>query len=238
MKFKTPEFICINCESIIPWGRQTKLFCSELCQEEAKYIRYHRKAIFEGKANLPDIKQAIDIKRISIVSGGYPLRERTIPQKVRKQVIIKSHGLCQSCGKLGTDIDHIQGSSNDLSNLQLLCILCHNEKTISNFRKVDPLDPKFGSIFLKNLDLDKRIKNRKPFKICDDFKKWESSFRGISNERKKLYYEWVYNFANERSISGISADQIAGKLNNLNVPTFSGLGKWDRKIVGEMLRVQ
>lgn len=41
--------------------------------------------------------------------------------------------MCQSCGRIGTEVDHITplwaGGSDDESNKQLLCDDCHNAKT-------------------------------------------------------------------------------------------------------------
>ncbi len=58
--------------------------------------------------------------------------------KLRKIVLKRDEYLCQSCLKVGvvtqgTHVDHIkpksQGGSNELNNLQTLCIEHHNNKT-------------------------------------------------------------------------------------------------------------
>ncbi|AYA64788.1 HNH endonuclease [Alteromonas sp. RKMC-009] len=58
--------------------------------------------------------------------------------KLRQQVIKRDAGLCQSCRRQnkytkGSHVDHIKakahGGSDSLSNLQLLCVACHNHKT-------------------------------------------------------------------------------------------------------------
>ena len=59
-----------------------------------------------------------------------------IPQSVRKYVLQRDNYQCQSCGKNKTEarlnIDHIiplaTGGSNDISNLQVLCSLCNQQK--------------------------------------------------------------------------------------------------------------
>ncbi|MGJ4748152.1 hypothetical protein ACQV5M_17465, partial [Leptospira sp. SA-E8] len=119
--FKILGFKCVNCDKDIPWERLYKIFCSELCQEEAKYVRYHRKVIAEGRDKDPDIAAAIEVKRISIISGGYSTKDRKVPESLRAQVFKLSKNRCAICGKLGREVDHIKGSSNDIENLQLLC---------------------------------------------------------------------------------------------------------------------
>ena len=58
--------------------------------------------------------------------------------KLRKNVLARGMNLCQHCKAQGkfakaTHVDHIkpksQGGSNALTNLQALCVTCHNHKT-------------------------------------------------------------------------------------------------------------
>lgn len=58
--------------------------------------------------------------------GGYSERLRQIPQEIRQAVFERNKGLCRKCGAKGIQIDHICGNSNDMDNLQLLCVKCHN----------------------------------------------------------------------------------------------------------------
>ena len=68
--------------------------------------------------------------------------------EVRKYVYQRDNYQCQSCGKpenfTQLSIDHIiplaLGGSNDISNLQTLCLSC-------NRRKKDHLDPRFRRYF-------------------------------------------------------------------------------------------
>lgn len=71
-----------------------------------------------------------------------------IPTEVRKYVHQRDNYQCQSCGKpensTQLSIDHIiplaLGGSNDISNLQTLCLSC-------NRRKKHHLDPRFRRYF-------------------------------------------------------------------------------------------
>lgn len=59
-----------------------------------------------------------------------------IPDSVREYVYQRNHHQCQSCGKTKSEtnltIDHIiplaLGGSNDISNLQTLCLSCNSKK--------------------------------------------------------------------------------------------------------------
>lgn len=71
-----------------------------------------------------------------------------IPYSVRKYVYQRDNYQCKSCGKTQQEIilnvDHIiplaLGGSNDLSNLQTLCVIC-------NTQKKHYLDPRFKRYF-------------------------------------------------------------------------------------------
>lgn len=72
----------------------------------------------------------------------------TIPYSVREYVYQRDNYQCKSCGKSQQEttlnIDHIiplaLGGSNDLSNLQTLCVTC-------NSKKKHYLDPRFKRYF-------------------------------------------------------------------------------------------
>ena len=67
---------------------------------------------------------------------------RGISQHIRKEVISEQNDKCNKCNKQLTEynvnIDHkigVQfGGTNDLDNLQALCVECHSEKTIKERR--------------------------------------------------------------------------------------------------------
>jgi hypothetical protein len=108
-----------------------KVYRSDLCNQVARWIRYFQKTNSDGRAQLADVHEALGIQLALIAGGGYSETERQLSPEVRDAVNTRDGGICQSCGAPGTDIDHIDGSSADLSNLQLLCRNCHNVKTQS-----------------------------------------------------------------------------------------------------------
>src|SRR5215210_7111741 len=126
----TFPFPCPNCDQPILEG---KLYCSEICSQEAHFVRYVRRCHQDGRDQQPDVREAIDIKLAMILSGGYPEQERRLTDSIRKAVIERDKGCCQKCGQPGDQIDHIRGNSDDMKNLQLLCRTCHNQKTKAGF---------------------------------------------------------------------------------------------------------
>jgi 5-methylcytosine-specific restriction protein A len=59
-------------------------------------------------------------------------------EEIRKQVLIRDNWQCKSCGRVCSEkweaqVDHILpkdgGGSDQLENLQVLCIRCHRKKT-------------------------------------------------------------------------------------------------------------
>ncbi len=139
------DFPCLNCDQPMTLSSQIKLYCSDLCRDEAKFVRYFRACRSDGRINQPDVKDALLIRMAHILNGGYKESERRLRPSERRPVIERDEGLCQKCGQPGTDIDHIDGSSNELKNLQLLCKLCHNEKTKSKFVPLPPEDEEGGA---------------------------------------------------------------------------------------------
>jgi 5-methylcytosine-specific restriction protein A len=52
---------------------------------------------------------------------------------LRRIVLARDGGVCQTCGEVGTIVDHIHpkslGGSDELDNLALICARCHRRKT-------------------------------------------------------------------------------------------------------------
>jgi 5-methylcytosine-specific restriction enzyme A len=69
----------------------------------------------------------------------------SIPPEVRKYILDRDRHQCSSCGATTKlQIDHIillaKGGTNDLSNFQILCASCNQQKS-------DRLDPRFRRHF-------------------------------------------------------------------------------------------
>lgn len=237
LTFSPPQFPCTNCGQPIHPSRVVKLFCADLCKNEADYVRYHRRCILDGRVDQPDIQFALRTKRAFILSGGYSSKERHLPNKIRDLVLQRNKGLCQVCGKAGTEIDHINGSNDELSNLQLLCQKCHNEKTALSLKPLDKNDPQYDKNVRKAEELNVRVHAIDPLQECDDQDQWPNTYRTILNQRKQEYYQAVGMALLPLVEQSLSARKIAVLLNGQNIVTFSGNGKWEHKAVSKIMKI-
>jgi 5-methylcytosine-specific restriction endonuclease McrA len=142
---------CANCALPIDLPIARSIYCSELCNQVARAVRYIRNRERDGRIDQPDIAEAIRTQLAFIPTGGYPTKLRRIDPATRQAVVERDEGRCRKCGGVGTEIDHIATSRSDLSNLQLLCHECHMEKTQSSFVPASPEVAKavFAPIFAR-----------------------------------------------------------------------------------------
>lgn len=176
--------ICFNCDSEL---EVPKLFCSEICSQEAALVRYVRRCRDDGRHRKPDIREVIQIRMAHILGGGYPERERQLSKSVRLQVFIRDDGVCQACGKPGTEVDHIRGSSGELENLQLLCRACHIKKTKASMVPLSADAENFSQHVAKVLVMTQRFEAKRPHRLCDDHQKWPTQWRLLLTERVELF---------------------------------------------------
>jgi len=56
-----------------------------------------------------------------------------------REIVFATEVFCRICGRFGEECDHIipisQGGSGKRDNLQLLCKLCHREKTLKEIKE-------------------------------------------------------------------------------------------------------
>ena len=179
-KIKLPhvpvEFECLNCAEKFTVTERPKIFCTTRCANDAKLVRYVRAASADGRIDKPDVRQAIQVKfGFALADAEYDEKARYVSPERRAEVIARDQGNCRKCGKPGTDIDHIKGDSGDLDNLQLLCQLCHLEKTITNMTPIAD-DEKKQERKARYTQLMIRIQAKNPLRICDNETDWESGF--------------------------------------------------------------
>jgi hypothetical protein len=174
-----PPFPCPNCDAPVP---DAQLFCLPLCRQEAKYVRYYRARIADRSARHADIHEALRIRLALILAGGYDERLRRIPDDIRRAVIECDNDRCRNCSGPGRDIDHIRGSSNDLSNLQLLCADCHRLKTMSNFETISPIS--HPEEWANAVALETRAKAIEPLRFCDHAD-WTQMWRTVAAARRR-----------------------------------------------------
>lgn len=170
---------CANCLCPLPEAVEG-LFCSIWCKEIAGAVRYQRGVFRDGRIDDPLVKQAIIFKNAFLLEGGYQALGRTLSPSIRTDVKTRDGGTCQMCGKAGTDIDHIDGSSPSLDNLQLLCADCHNAKTAEN---LEPAGLK-QKVLLFALQLT-RVMPEIPTLLADDQVEWKRVWLALRTARKQ-----------------------------------------------------
>jgi hypothetical protein len=177
---KVPPFRCANCSASIGDCRDGNIYCSDLCGQEAAYVRRARRCRTAGTDKDPTIKDGLKIVLGHILAGGYDKRGRTLSKGLRDLIKARDGGNCQICGKPGDEIDHISGSNDAPENLQLLCDACHNKKTLASFRPVNPGSPEW----MKAAWLTTRANAEVPIQVCDREREWEKIEGDISRVRK------------------------------------------------------
>lgn len=170
---------CANCFGPLP-EELDGLFCSEWCKEAAGSIRYFRRTSRDARHDEPLVQRAIQTRIAFLLVGGYQSLGRRISEATRAEVIARDNGSCQMCGGPADQIDHINGSSSDLGNLQLLCGECHHEKTAANFV---PASTEMKKIVLE-LFLT-RVYPENPTRLADDEKSWEGQWRQLKAARRQ-----------------------------------------------------
>jgi 5-methylcytosine-specific restriction protein A len=92
-------------------------------------------------------------KRSALTDKGGTYRWR----KLREIVIRRDQGTCQACGQEGKHVDHIVprklGGTDELSNLQLLCVQCNLSKGGRFFDKPPIPMTLLGSFYPKNASI-------------------------------------------------------------------------------------
>jgi len=102
-----------------------------------KMTEDHIKEVSELKEEIKLIKD-----KVAELSKVRTNHRRGMNKHVRNEVICKQNSKCNTCTKslteYNTNIDHkigVQfGGTNDMDNLQALCVECHSEKTIKERR--------------------------------------------------------------------------------------------------------
>jgi len=178
-------FVCLNCGEKLLLHTSAKLYCSVGCSQEAELVRYVRRCIKDGRIKRPDVLEAIQIRLAHVMAGGYQKQERHIPADVRQAVIAREKGRCRICGRLGSEIDHIEGASSRPENLQLLCDICHNKKTLANIVEVYAGDQGYETIKAKHDQFWERARAGQPMRICDDEENWAGLWHRLMAECRR-----------------------------------------------------
>lgn len=170
---------CANCSLALP-DEQAGLFCSQACRQEAGLVRYWRRVTRDGRIERADVAEAIHTRVAFVIGGGYHEDERRLSASIRQQVKERDSHLCVTCGCPGEEVDHIDGDSPNLSNLQLLCKECHHAKTAQRFRPASPEESAAVDVMYLT-----RVEPDSPIRLCDDEQHWLDVWRGLRNDRRQ-----------------------------------------------------
>jgi hypothetical protein len=168
---------CPNCDA--PTDERKKIFCGELCRQEAELIRYVRRSVLDGRLDDDDVvRDGIGSRVLMVRAGGYPAA-RKVPASLRAAIIERDGGICQICGAPGNEIDHISGDANAPENLQLLCKTCNGAKLAAAVKTITlESDPVLWHFIVQQQErLGARIASPHPLRICDREQSWESDWR-------------------------------------------------------------
>lgn len=179
-----PALECLHCGEETPPYVKPRLYCSLACEQEAELVRYVRRCTLDGRIEQPDVQEAVQIRMAHIMAGGYDKESRSLSREAKAEVLQRSRGKCELCGKDGHDIDHIDGPSGDLSNLQFLCKDCHNLKTKISITPVELGTEQYEYIKARTERFWKFVKAEKPVRVCHDQENWNSVWRQYQKKRK------------------------------------------------------
>ncbi len=180
---KALPVVCANCGFPV---QAAALYCSQLCSQEAEWVRYVRACCLDGRVERPDVIEAIKIRLAHLLAGGYDKLKRKLPDALRQAIIARDKGRCQICGQPGDEIDHIGGGSNDPKNLQLLCDECHNRKTRASM--VTLTNESHPEAWENAQRLKQRANSRQPIQFCDSLE-WGGAWRRLLSDRRRLVKE-------------------------------------------------
>lgn len=169
---------CGNCLEPLPDDVEG-LFCSGLCMQTCDTVRYWRRVLRDGRIERPDVREAVRTRVAFLLAGGYGRTSRRLAKNIRAAVWARDQGLCRRCGKPGEEIDHINGDSPDLDNLQLLCKACHHAKTAERMR---PATEEQNRVVVALYAT--RVLPETPALMADDEAEWQRTWSRLKKERR------------------------------------------------------
>lgn len=172
----TESLRCPNCDEIF---LEEKLYCSDECQDAAATVRYVRKAMKDGRVFLLEVREGIGQRLMHQCAGGYD-RNRRMSNAHRRAIFERDAHKCRICGSPADQIDHIDGSSNDPSNLRAVCRSCNLVLSRQNTRRASDDEKEYIEETLSAMAL--RIAAPEPFKLCDR-NDWRSFFAKVRRGR-------------------------------------------------------
>jgi hypothetical protein len=104
-------------------------FCSGHCRKQAESVRYLRGIIRDGRSADPMTATVAFNNMVVFLALDLAYTRPRIEGKLRADVLKRNGGLCVECSTSpATEVDHVQGGSEDPDNLRGLCRACHEGK--------------------------------------------------------------------------------------------------------------
>lgn len=178
---------CANCLEPLPLDI-AGLYCSSWCSETSGHVRYMRRVFRDGRINDPDVQLAVRTKNAFLLMGGYRSLGRKLTPRLRAEVKQRDGGRCQECGKPGVEVDHIDGNSDDPSNLQLLCASCHHDKTAQNMHPATQEQSELIRALMQT-----RVAPAIATLRADDDVTWATEWRSLQAARKERFLAELAN---------------------------------------------
>ena len=83
----TDPWACLSCDALLTPGRV--LFCSEVCSEFARAVRYHRRVLADGRSGQPDVQAAVSVRMANALWGEAPAKP---PMAVTRAAVFAAKG--------------------------------------------------------------------------------------------------------------------------------------------------
>ena len=182
---------CANCAGAKVTIR-SPLYCSVVCKESASFVRYARSYHADGSDQRPEVAEGILVRLAFVLQGIDPAREPEVPELFRMIVLREAQGHCEKCGEpfdfdpLTAHFDrmpkvhHLDGGSNDTSNLRAWCAGCKRGDAELRFRPVE----EGSSQNPYSRELEERVLSEVPMLLCDDEMQWKLIWRQLSKEAR------------------------------------------------------
>ena len=179
--------LCINCDQTLVTPKMP-LYSSEVCRQTAKVIRYARSCRDDGRIELGDVQEAIQMRVAHILSGGYHEKARRLSSPVREKVLERAGGRYENCGRafIASDpnamptIQHLNGSEANVENLQAWCRRCNMIDAQSRFIPVADDSPEIALLH----EIRTRWESPRPLRACDDHEFWNDDWRRYERAAK------------------------------------------------------
>lgn len=158
-------------------------FCGNNCAIVTEFIRLCRRWIREPDRQLdPGYNEVFTVKLALMTGialgheyrfmGGRHLDARS---PTYQYVWKRDNGICVKCGAPGKEVHHINGGSNDPSNLEVRCHDCNMTDAHANIGPIAPEDVNAALEFQHELAM--RIESPEPLHLCDDEQNWSKVWR-------------------------------------------------------------